>query len=152
MDETLIVVSIITMLGSISIVEILNSNWFKRERFKLETSNIRKQNDLQIKKMARDLGLSATKTIVEPAEKKTGSGLAAAILPELIKNMDPDTLANIATNLIGGYGGGEIEGAEGSEGGMDMITDFIANNPDIVKSFLGGVKNAKKEEAFTGQM
>jgi len=149
MDETLIVVTFISMLGGLIGIELLNHNWFKRENHKASLSFEKKSNDLKLKQLAKELGVSSQKVPPEPPERSTGGNLAAAILPELIKNMDPDTIANIATNLIGGYGGRgedypELEGGGG--GGMDMITDFIANNPDVVKSFLSGVKGGKTDK------
>lgn len=94
------------------------------------------------------------KRVPPETPEKTGKGaLISAVLPELIKNMEPDTLANIATNLIGGYGGGGEE-IEGGGGTGDLLSDIIANNPDLVKGFLEGFKGGQKKESdtFTGQV
>lgn len=155
MDETLIVVSIISTLGGVIIVELLNHNWFRRERFKVDLNFNKKKNDLEFKKLARELGLSTTKAPSEPPEKSTGANLIGAVLPELIKNMDPEQLSSIATNLIGQYGGSG-EDYEGGGGGVgDVLGDLIANNPEIVKGFLEGFTNAKaqnKNTEFPGQV
>jgi len=145
MDETLIFVTIISSIAGLIGIELLNHNWFRRETFKVDTNFQKKSNDLKIKQLAKELGVSSQRAPPEPPEKSSGAGIAAAILPELLKNMDPDTLANIATNLIGGYGGSAEPLEEGGGGsGMDMISDFIANNPDVIKGFLEGVKGGKK--------
>jgi len=148
MDESLIVVSIISTLGMIAAIELLNHNWFRREHFKVTTSFEKKSNDLKIKKLAHELGLSTQKAPSEPSEKTGGMGLVSAVLPELLKNMDPDALANIATNLIGNYGGAAEE-TEGGGGISDILGDLIANNPEMVKSFLEGFKGARDKNIST---
>jgi len=146
MDETLIAVTLISSIFMLVGISLLDRNWFRRERFKTDQTFLKRENDLKFKKMARELGLQNTKVPPETPEKTRGAGLAAAVLPELLKNMDPDTLANIATNLIGSYGGAGVEEeATGGGGGMDFISDFIANNPEVVKSFLDGVKGGKNQ-------
>jgi hypothetical protein len=152
LEETLIIVFVPSVFMLITIL-ILDRNWFKRERFKVDMNFSKKKNDLEFKKLARDLGLQNVRELPAPQEKTRGAGLAAAVLPELLKNMDPDTLANIATNLIGTYAGGG--GEETGGGGIgDILGDLIANNPEIVQSFLGGLKSGKenKVENFTPQV
>ena len=153
-EETLIIVLIPSIFTFLSIL-LLDRNWFRRERFKTDQSFIKKKNDLEFKKLARDLGLQNTKESPAPQEKTRGAGIAAAILPELLKNMDPDTLANIATNLIGTYAGGGGEEIEGGGGGLgDTLMDFVKENPDIVKGFLGGLKSGTQtnKNDFTTQV
>lgn len=145
MDETLIVVAFITTIGGLIGIEILNHNWFRRERFKVNTNFEKKSNDLKIKQLAKELGLSSQKAPPEPPEKTGSQNIIGAVLPELLKNMDPDTLANIATNLIGSYGGSAEE--EVGRGGIsDTLMDFIESNPEIVKGFLGGLKGGKGQQ------
>ena len=143
-EDTLIIVFVPSIFMLITIL-ILDRNWFKRERFKIDMNFSKRKNDLEFKKLARDLGLQNIKSAPEPVERTKGAGIAAAILPELLKNMDSDTLANIATNLIGTYAG---LGEETGEGGgiADILGDLIANNPEIVQSFLGGLKTGKENK------
>lgn len=73
MDEALIWVSIISGLFGIVGLELLTHNWFRKERFKIEAYNLKKQNDLQLKKMAKELGLDTGKKV--PVEIGGGGAL-----------------------------------------------------------------------------
>jgi hypothetical protein len=148
----LILVTVISSIAGLIGIELLNHNWFRREHFKVETNFEKKSNDLKLKKLARELGVSSQKAPPEPPERGTGANLLTAILPELIKNIEPDTLANIATNLIGNYGGAGVEDEGGGGGIGNLIGDFIEDNPKIIAGFLEGVKGGKKTDNFATQV
>lgn len=142
MDEAFIWVSVISGIFGLLGLELLSHNWFKKERFKFEVFNLKKQNDLQLKKMARDMGLSST----PPPHRSTAAGDNIGSLLEMAKGLSPDMLGTLADIIQGRLGGGE-----GDEGpvpeGMEGLLDFAMKNPDIVKSFLGGMN--KNQEGNT---
>lgn len=139
MDEAFIWVSIISGIFGLLGLELLSHNWFKKERFRFETYNLKKQNDLQLKKMARDMGISST----PPPHRSTAAGDNIGGLLEIAKNLPPDSLGAIADIIQGRLGGGEGEGELLPEG-MEGLIDFAVKNPDIVKGFMGGLTKDKE--------
>ncbi len=139
MDESFVLVSIISGLFGLVALELISHNWFKKERFKFEVFNLKKQNDLQLKKMARDMGLSST----PPHIKSTTAGDNIGGLLDLAKGIPPESLGAIADIIQGRLGGGEGEGELLPEG-LEGLVDFAVKNPDIVKSFMGGFNKGKE--------
>jgi len=133
MDESFIVVSIISGIFGILGLELISHNWFKKERFKFEVFNLKKRQDLELKKMARDMGLD-----IHSSKTSRNSGEGGAGLGDLIKGLNPDTLAALADVFQGRIGGGEGEGSIIPEG-LEGLADFAAKNPDLVKSFISGL-------------
>lgn len=134
MDEAFIVVTVISSLFGILGLLILDRNWFRRERFKFDMDLRKQEAALNFKKMRKDLGLD-TKTPPFRNPQSSLPDIASGILP-LLKNINPDQLGAIA-DILGGQGGAETE--EGG-GQFDGLLDFAAKNPDIIKSFLDGMK------------
>jgi len=133
-----------TIIGSLFMLlslEVMSHNWFKKERFKFEVSNLKKQNDLQLKKMAREMGLSVPGGT--PHATSTAGGGVGNLL-ELAKGLDPEQIGAIADILQGRLGGGEGEGQLVPEG-IDGLVDFITKNPDIVQGFLSKAKEGLPE-------
>jgi len=140
MDEAFIWVSVISGIFGLLALELMSHNWFKKERFKFEVFNLRKQNDLQLKKMARDMGLQST----PPHTKSTAAGSDnIGGLLELAKGLNPDQLGTIADIIQGRLGGGEGEGEVIPEG-LEGLVDFAIKNPDIVKGFISGANKGKE--------
>ena len=132
MDEALIVVSVISGIFGLLALELMSHNWFKKERFKFETFNLKKQNDLQLKKMARDMGLDTGKT---SSKSSHTAGADVGGLLEIAKSLNPDQLGVIADIMQGRLAGGEGEGELLPEGIVGLV-EFAVKNPDIVKGFL----------------
>lgn len=144
MDEAFIVVSIISGLFGLIGLELLSHNWFKKERFKIQAMNLKKQNDLQIKKMARDLGLNLSNKAV-PASN-TGS------LLDLAKGLNPEQISGIVAALTGNNGGSsshEEEEFEEEDSGINNLIEFARKNPEMVKGFLS--KAIPNQEGEGGQ-
>jgi hypothetical protein len=146
MDETLIYVSIISGLFMIAGLEVMTHNWFRKERFKFETYNLKKQNDLQLKKMAKELGIGKYAPQEPIIEEKQSGNILSQYLPEIIKNLEPDQLAALADRFI--------PEREESGGGFDLdsILEYAAKNPEIAKSFLEGVTGGKKRAEYNSQV
>ena len=139
MDDSIIWVTIISGLFGIFGLELLTHNWFRKERFKFEVYNLKKQNDLQLKKMAKELGIGKYAPQEVIMEEKQPSNILSQYLPEIIKNLEPDQLAALADRFI----------PEKDEGGsssfdLDSILEYAAKNPEVAKAFLGGVVGGKK--------
>jgi hypothetical protein len=140
MDEAFIIVSIISGIFGILGLELISHNWFKKERFKFEVLSLKKRQDLELKKMARDMGLSSTSS-----SHKTGTTAGDNVggLLEIAKNLPPESLGAIADIIQGRLGGGEGEGQLMPEG-LDGLLDFAMKNPDIVKGFTQGLTKGKE--------
>jgi hypothetical protein len=138
MDEAFIIVSIISGLFGILGLELISHNWFKKERFKFEVSSLKKRQDLELKKMSRDMGLSST-----PSLKNLAAPDNVGSLLNIAKNLSPDALGQIADIIQGRIGGGEGEGELLPEG-LDGLLEFATKNPDIVKGFLTGLNKGKE--------
>lgn len=146
MDEAFIYVSVISGLFGLIGLQLLTHNWFKKERFKLEAYNMKKQNDLQLKKMAKDMGISYGKSnIPEPIQS---SNPISSLLPEIVKNLEPEQISALADRFMpqGEDGGGSDSGFN-----IDSILEYAAKNPEVAKAFLGGLTGGKKTQgADTG--
>ena len=150
MDEAFIWVSVISGLFGIAGLQLLTHNWFRKERFKLETYNLKKQNDLQLRKMARDLGLDLKKppqSIEHAPLSDQKPNLLAEILPSLVKNLDGEQISALAERFLPAAAEQESGGGIG-----DLIGDFITENPEMVKSFLGGLKGGAQKTENSSQV
>lgn len=134
MEGELIFMAFVMLIGQIIMLQMWNNNWFKKENFKMEKSNVMAQNKLNLRKLEREMGLSKSKEIVE----KEPPGIMSTIgdLAPLLKNLDGDQIAALADKFIGGS---EEPLTEESGGVSDLLMDFAAKNPEIVKGFLEGV-------------
>lgn len=141
MDESFIWVSVISGLFGLVGLELLTHNWFRKERFKLEAYNMKKQNELQLKKMAKELGLTMGKSSVpEPIQS---NNMISQFLPEIIKNLEPEQLSALADRFI-------PENEEGG-GSTDGLIDWALKNPDVLKGIVQGFSGAKKENTESGE-
>jgi len=133
LDEALIVVAVVSGLFTLAGIQLLNHNWFKKEIFKANTLQTKKVNDLKIKKLSREMGLSPMKN----AALNTGTLLDTA------KQLKP------LLNLISGSNGGELpldeEEGEEEDSGVNDLINFVRKNPDMVKGFL-----SKMPQQLTG--
>jgi len=133
-DFALISVSIIGIIGAIITTQLWQMNWFKRENFKIQKSNVMSQNKIKLRKLERDLGLNKDKN-VQPVEQK-------GIL-DLVKGMDRDKIEGILELLQNNEGSGE----EGTGSILDQIP------PELIQGFLQGIskKNDKNEGSGENQ-
>lgn len=128
MDESFVIVSVISGIFGILGLELLTHNWFRKERFKFETQSLKKRQDLELKKLARDMGIGT------PSLPRQAAGDNVGSLLEIAKGLQPDQLGAIADIIQGQVGSGE-----GMPEGLDGLLEFAMKNPDLVKGFLGGV-------------
>jgi hypothetical protein len=122
---SIIIGSFISLIGMIIILERNTVNWFKKENWKMQKTNIMNENRIKLRKMEKELGL--TKTPI-----KTESSIPSGLIGELVNTY----LQN--------------QSESGGSGLQDIIGGFIENNPEIVESFVKGL--TKKENTQDNQL
>jgi len=132
MDYSLIVVSVISLIGAVIVTQLYQLNWFKRENFKIMASNVRAENRIKLKKLERELGLPQGKTAPETKGLDIGSVLSMA------KGLDPEQLSAIV-NAFGGEGESDDSG-----GWISAILDRLP--PETIAGFLQGLQNKAKDQ------
>jgi len=118
-DATLISISIISAISMLAGIQLMNINWFKRQkelyRYKVKTQKL-KQKGVKVN-----------------SPKSAG----AIDLLDQLKSLDPSLLHD----LVDTFAGGEIAEGEDITG---LLADFAKNNPEIVQNFLKGVTSKSK--------
>jgi hypothetical protein len=140
MEGELIIVTIISSLFGLLGLQLLNHNWFKKQRFKTDSELLRAENKIRLKKLEKDLlGQTAPAAAQPPLQSSSAANQNILMqLAPLLKNLDSDQIAGLIDRFTGGGEEGEpIE--DNSLGGI--ITRFAAENPEIVQGFLNGLKN-----------
>ncbi len=132
LTEPVLISSIFMLIGMFLFQVMGLRNWFKKESWKIEFTSIKKKNELQLKKMARDLNVNYSGSQKGKAEPATGGGLADRFLPTILQNLSPEQTAALAEKFIGG----DDEGESGDIG--DTVLKYAMKNPDLVNKFLGG--------------
>lgn len=140
MEGELIFLGFIMLSGQIILLQMWNNNWFKKENFRIEKSNVMAKNKLTLRKLEKEMELTPSKNIA-PAESKGALGNLADLLP-LLKNLDADQLGALIDKFVGG---GDYE-----EGGGDLTTgimDYAMKNPEMVQGLLEGLIKGKPTES-----
>jgi len=156
MDEAFIWVSVISGLFGIIGLELLTHNWFRKERFKIEAYNLKKQNDLQLKKMAKELGLDTGKKV--PVE--IGGGLGLGNIGGLIEGakalgITDRQIRDIADIFLNRSAPDDIIEEEEAGGGSGMVGDalgeFLSSDTGrgLIKGLSQGLKNGTQKETST---
>jgi hypothetical protein len=135
-DGSLVILGLMTSIFTLVGIEMINHNWFKRERFKFNMSVDRKEVDMKLKKMARELGLdkkpiSPPETSLAPVGASTMDTIRS-LLP-LAAKLAPEQLEALIEQFLPMEGGG---GGEESPSGIDSLVDFVTKNPEIVRGFM----------------
>jgi len=134
-DTGLIVVSVISLAGMVLLFTLNNNNWFRRENFKLQKSNILNENKIKMKKLERDLGISSSKT---PNVSPQGGVL------DLIKGLDSNKIGEILNVL---KNDDDIEEEPKEEGILGLIDKLP---PEVIQGAiekLGLLKNDDQDQA-----
>ena len=124
-DTGLIVTSVISLMGMVLFFMINNSNWFKRENFKLQAATVKAENKLKMKKLEKDLGITQKKNPIQDIDIK---------------------------GLISEYLGGEEEPREGSI--LDAIPSSVVEGfldkipPEKIQEILGGLANKETDNQY----
>jgi hypothetical protein len=123
---------------------LLDRNWYRRENFKISRDLTKSKNQLEIQKMRKELGLGKNAI---PSPSPSSDGLNLKSLLPILQTLAPEQIQDI----LGGITGAETAESDG-EGlgglnGIEGLIDFATKNPEIVKSFLGGVKSGAQKES-----
>jgi len=127
MDETFIWVTIISSLFGIFGLLLLNFFWFKKQTFKIKLDGLKKRQDLEIKKLSKELGIPTGKNAASasPGINPNLSHLAAAFLPQ-------------------------EESAEGEGGILEGLMQYAQEHPDVAKAVLEQIMGKKGGDGGTG--
>jgi hypothetical protein len=106
--------------------------WFKKENWKVHLYNVKKQNEIKLKKMAKDLEVNYSGSQKVTPTSDSG-GIAEKVLPAILKNLSPDQTAAIAEKFL-------PEDTEEGDIGSTLM-NFASQNPDVVKQFLDKLGN-----------
>lgn len=136
MEGELIFLGFIMLIGQIILLQMWNNNWFKKENFKIQKSNVMAENKLKLRKLEKEMGLKPTKG-GKTEEKSTLNKLGglAELLP-LLKMLDEDQLSGLVDRFIGGTDTGDEEQDEGL---VDTLMGYAEEHPDVVKGLLEGI-------------
>lgn len=129
-----------TIIGLILWNQLSLRGYFKREMFKTELQKTKKLNEIQLKKLARDSQIPYGKAPI-PASSDGGGSILNSVIPKVLSNLSPEQTAAIAEKLIPEY----IEDGESESGVSDILLKYAAENPEIIQSFIGGLKTGKNQ-------
>jgi len=136
-----IIVAIIMLIGQVILMWMWQQNWFKKENFKIQKSNLMAQNKLQIRKMEKELGLTNVKSVVAPPEPPPLGGIGQ-LLP-LLKGLDGEQLSGLIDKFV-------PSSEERSGGAIDTLLGFAEENPEMVQGLLkgltGGLKDGEEQQ------
>jgi hypothetical protein len=138
-EGEMIIISIISGIFSIIGISLLNHNWFKRQRLKY---------DLEVRKIKARSKAKLPRSNPAP-EINSSSPLAnVGSLLNIARGLDPEQIGDLINMLTGKSA--EPEAAGG------ILEEIVANNPELVQSFIDGFtkgkKNEPQEEAFKSQL
>lgn len=141
MEGELIYLGFIMLIGQIILMQMWNSNWFKKENFKLKKKDIEGEIRLRHKKLERDLGLKPSKASKE--EKSPLDNIGGWI--KVLRNLDPEKLGKL-TDIFTGEGADYEEGED-----RGIVGEILDNIPkDVIEGFLEGI--TKKKEGSSGEI
>jgi hypothetical protein len=123
---------------------LLDRNWFRREEFKIDRDFRKKEIDLKLKKLARDLGLD--KKVVTPAQTaipniQNSTMDTLKTFAPLLSKLAPEQIQDLLDRFLPGGGGGEFEDEVGGgiPEGLGGLLEFASKNPALVDGFLKGL-------------
>lgn len=122
-DTGLIVVSLISVFGMVTLMFLSQHNYFKKKTFLHKLTQQRKIDSLKLKQLKKEMGVSD--------KQKSG--------------MDQDIDLN---SLIGQFIQNYKNEDEDEEGGMldGVLGDIVENNPELVQKVLGKVTGKNQED------
>jgi len=138
-DNVLIIVSLISIAGSILITQLLQMNWFKRENFKFNQSTKRKEYNINFKNLERKLNLQQSAPLTE--EKG---------LLDSLKGLDLNKVQSMLQMVQKPEDQGEEDLVEYDEEQPksipDQLINFATQNPEIAQKFLSNLNLGGGEE------
>jgi len=127
-DITLVVISLISIAGSILVTQMLQMNWFKRENFKFNQSTKRKEYNINFKSLERKLGLQQS----APMTEQKG-------IIESIKGLDLDKVQGMLQMAQKPEDQEDIEEYDDPKTLPEQLIQFATENPEIAQKFIGNL-------------
>ena len=136
MEGELIIVALISTMGGLFGLYLVNQNWFKRQEIKYRYQMKRAKLSQKMK---------------VPVKEETGILDQASQWLPILKNLDSDQLGGLIDTFTGGGGGGATPLDDESSGLMDIL-DKVP--PEVIDSFLKGLskKEGGGDTGFKGQV
>ena len=132
---------IIMLIGQIILMQMWNANWFKRENFKIQKSNVLAENRIKLKKLEKDLGVTAGKN--PPIEKSTGENIMDWV--NILKNIDHEKLKGLADTFLAPEGEDYEE-----EEDEDIVGTILKNIPEkTIQGFVNQYFKGQKQQMQT---
>ena len=135
--EVAVVLTVGGIVGSILVTQMWQMNWFKRENFKMQKTNVMAENRIKMKKLERELGLKSSKT---PVEHETPGVL------DLLKGLDRDKIAGILEMLQDPDG--SVDYDEPPKNDLLALIDKLP--PGVVEGFLKKLGGDGEQEEQQG--
>lgn len=130
MEGEIIIVSVISTIGGLFGLWLVNQNWYKRQEFKYKYM-LKRQKLSQKGKIPKS----------SVPDKPSGLSTVANLLP-LLKTLDPDQIGALVDKFTG-----DQDVAPSGGGGLDFLMEFAESNPEMVQSFLKGIGEKKENES-----
>ena len=131
MEGELIAVTFVSSIFGLMGIMMLQHNWFKRENFKFQKSNIMAENRLKLRKMEKELGLSGNKGM------SNTSAPSGNILDQL-KGLDLDKIQGLLSLIQK-----PSEEYETEDNPLGQILKNVP--PEVIQGFLKGLNKGGSE-------
>jgi len=128
MEGEIIIVSVISTVGGLLGLYMMQVNWTKRQEIKYKY----KKNEIILKNRHRK---DMSKLKQAASAESGGSSVLKSLIP-LVKN-NPDILGELAENFLGG------DIPQDKDDIMDTLIDYAKSNPEVVKGIIEGFTSKK---------
>jgi hypothetical protein len=122
--EVALIFAVSGIMGAILTTQLWQMNWFKRENFKIQKSNIMAENRIKIKKLERELGINTS------TKGKT--------------NIDLTQLKTLGKELLG-VDTESLTGNDWLDGIIQGITNYAEENPEVVQNVISKLNIGKQQ-------
>lgn len=128
--EVALILTVGGIVGSILVTQLWQLNWFKKERFKMQKSNIMAENRIKLKKLEREMGIDTSKGA--SINEKGG-------VLDLIKGLDRDKIDGLL-DLIGEK---ESDSDQADQSDLGKILKMIP--PSVIEGFVQKLSKGKQD-------
>jgi len=138
----MVVIAVISLIGTVIITQLLNHNWFKRQQLKEHFYGKRQDKNIDFEKFKINKRIHSKMLNV----KKPDLGPVDWI--DKLKGLNPEILHSLVDSVTGTPEETDLtEGLEEPAGIENTILSMVKDNPDLVTKFVKGMgnKDEKKE-------
>ncbi len=128
-DLGLIIVSLISIAGTILITQMMQMGWFKKERFRFDQATKRKEYNINFKALEKKLGMQQSAPMTEDRG-----------IIESIKGLDLDKVQSMLQLAQKPEDQEEIEYYDDDPKTLpEQLIQFATENPEIAQKFIGNL-------------